>query len=574
MFFGAMFFFLIVIFAREGYLASKRKKQFIESLYKDYGMLPDKEYSPERYVRIASYYQKHMSDGMIDDITWNDLNMDDIFKRMNYTFSASGEEYLYYTLRNINKSKTELDHMEEVIRFFHEHEDERVSIQYLMYRLGYTGKFSLYDYIDNLDYLGMRSNKKHILCNLLFLPLILLIPFEVSLSLLGIAVLIIYNIMSYFKEKREIEPYIISFAYIMRLIEIGEKLIKVPVPVCKEEWVVIKNAIKSLSGMRRGSFWVFTTSQMSSGNPIDILMDYMKMIFHVDLMQFNKMLSQLRLHLTDVDELITHVGYLETIIAVGALRNSLEEYCVPEFVESCACINETMKASTGVDEASVEDLKVKDAYHILIPNPVKNSICTDKGILLTGSNASGKSTFLKTIALNAIFAQTIHTCTASSYKAPLFQIYSSMSLRDSIDTGESYYIVEIKALKRILEAVGRTDRTVLCFVDEVLRGTNTVERIAASIQILQSLAGERILCFAATHDIEMTELLKGSFENYHFEEEIREGDIFFNYQLLEGKATTRNAIKLLEIMGYDRKIIEKASMQAENFVNTGVWELA
>ena len=95
----AMALFLMVIFIREAYEAKKKEKRFIESLYTDYGNKPEKEYSLERFVRIASYYEKHQSEGQIDDITWNDLNMDEIFKRMNYTFSASGEEYLYYTLR-------------------------------------------------------------------------------------------------------------------------------------------------------------------------------------------------------------------------------------------------------------------------------------------------------------------------------------------------------------------------------------------------------------------------------------------------------------------------------------------
>ena len=93
----------------------------------------------------------------------------------------------------------------------------------------------------------------------------------------------------------------------------------------------------------------------------------------------------------------------------------------------------------------------------------------------------------------------------------------------------------------------------MCFVDEVLRGTNTVERIAASTQILKSLTGSNILCFAATHDIEMTDLLRDFFDNYHFEEDIRDGDVFFNYRLMKGKAATRNAIKLLEIMAMRRK---------------------
>ena len=207
----------------------------------------------------------------------------------------------------------------------------------------------------------------------------------------------------------------------------------------------------------------------------------------------------------------------------------------------------------------------------MIQEPVKNSISTDRGVLLTGSNASGKSTFLKTMALNAILAQTIHTCLAGCYEAPFFRVLSSMALRDDLGSGESYYIVEIKSLKRILDASAGEDVPLLCFVDEVLRGTNTVERIAASTQILKSLSGRNILCFAATHDIELTELLKEEYNNYHFEEEIRDGDIFFNYKLMSGKATTRNAIKLLELMGYDEKIIQEAVGQAEHFIRTGSW---
>ena len=196
-----------------------------------------------------------------------------------------------------------------------------------------------------------------------------------------------------------------------------------------------------------------------------------------------------------------------------------------------------------------------------------------RGVLLTGSNASGKSTFLKTAAVNAILAQTIHTCTADRYCAPLFRIYSSMSLRDDMESGESYYMVEIRALKRILDAAGKTETPVLCFVDEVLRGTNTVERIAASSQILASLGARNIFCFAATHDIELTELLRDRFDNYHFEEEVRDGDVAFPYRLLPGKAVTRNAIRLLELMGYDQRIIRLADEQARHFLETGEWRM-
>ena len=114
---------------------------------------------------------------------------------------------------------------------------------------------------------------------------------------------------------------------------------------------------------------------------------------------------------------------------------------------------------------------------------------------------------------------------------------------------------------------------VLCFVDEVLRGTNTVERIAASSRILQSLTGKGVLCFAATHDIELTHLLEDTYENYHFEETIEEGDINFNYLLKKGRAQSRNAIRLLQVMGYDSDVIKEAEDMAGRFLETGKWEM-
>lgn len=96
-----------------------------------------------------------------------------------------------------------------------------------------------------------------------------------------------------------------------------------------------------------------------------------------------------------------------------------------------------------------------------------------------------------------------------------------MSLKDDLGGKNSYYIVEIKALKRILTAAEQTGCPVLCFVDEVLRGTNTVERIAASSEILKYLKDKNVLCFAATHDIELTAILSGCYDNYHFRKKSR-----------------------------------------------------
>ncbi|MCM1090335.1 MAG: hypothetical protein NC413_05780 [Muribaculum sp.] len=556
---AALILFVAVIFAREAVQSGKRRRSFIQSLYDNYGALPDHKYTLENSAHIPGYYRRHGDCEQLDDITWNDLNMEEIFKRINYTHSATGEEYLYYLLRSVGRDKQSLARFEELTAWLMEHPDERVRVQLYMSELGYTGKYSLYDYIENLDILGERSNLRHHLVNLLYIPLLLLAPFQLSMAILGIAVLGVYQIVSYFKYKREIEPYITSFAYVMRLIVTCENICKLDIPVYSGELARMRVCIQEMHGIRRGSFLVFAASDSrTSGNPLELIMDYLRMIFHVDLIIFNKMLRQLRLHIRQADELIAMAGYLESAVSVGAFRASLQNgWCVPELTE----------AESGQKPFIV----IEGGYHPLLEQPVKNSVNARRGVLLTGSNASGKSTFLKMMAVNAILAQTIHTCMADSYRAPLFDIYSSMALRDDIGSGESYYIVEIKALKRILDAVAG-GRRVLCFVDEVLRGTNTVERIAASTQILRSLTDKQALCFAATHDIELTELLREYYDNYHFEEEIKDGDISFEYRLMEGKASTRNAIRLLEIMGYEPQVTESALESAQRFLETGAWQ--
>ncbi len=553
---GVLLLLFIFMILQELVQVKNQEKLFRRSLRENYGKEIQKEYSLERFARLGSYLERHQEEKQLDDITWNDLGMDEIFRQIDRTYSAAGEEYLYYTLRNIFCGREALEHLEEVVAWLDGQEDTRVRIQLLMKRLGHLGKYSLYDYLDNLDYLGDRSNRKILVGNLLYLPFAGLLFVQPAVGSIGIVVCMLWHILTYFREKKVIEPYIVSFAYVLRLVDVCEELEKQKIPVYEKELGELRKALKSLRELRRGSYWVMAGNQgQIGGNPLDILSDYLRMILHLDILQFNCMLQKLRKKTGQVEIMLGITGYLDMAVAIGGFRRSLEGYCIPELEE------ETKK--TFID--------MENGWHPLLSHPVKNSIRADRGVLLTGSNASGKSTFLKMVAVNAVLAQTIHTCTAESYHAPIFRIFSSMALRDSIENGESYYIVEIRSLKRILDVAEERKSPVLCFVDEVLRGTNTVERIAAATQILIHLAESGALGFAATHDIEMTELLKEQYDNYHFEEVIKDGDIMFPYQLLSGKASTRNAIRLLQMMGYDEEIIRKASGQAEYFLITGKW---
>ena len=550
---AAMVCFIVLMMLKSFLDYKKSEKRFVQKLYKEYGTLPQKEYKPEQFENISHYFLKHKEGYYVDDITWNDLNMDEIFKQLNNTFSSAGEEYLYHILRTPCLEEEELLKREGIISWFQNHSDERVSYQFIFSRLGKCGKFSIYDYLDYLDQLGERSNLKHYLAIAGILGSILLLFVNIPIGLVALVCILIYNNLSYFKIKNKIDPYITSFAYVFRLLDAVGELVKKRVAILEEEFDELITCHNAMTGFKTGSSLVMSGSRMSgSGNPLEILADFLRMGFHIDLIKFNQMLTEVRKHLPEIDRMISVLGKIEAMIAIGSYRKAMS-CCVPEFT----------------DELFIE---TNEMYHPLITHPVKNDISTGSSVLITGSNASGKSTFLKTVAISAILAQTIHTCPAASYKASLFRICSSMSLRDDVQGGDSYYMVEIKSLKRILAmAADEGDNPVLCFVDEVLRGTNTVERIAASTEILRSLDKKNCICFAATHDIELTHLLTKNYDNYHFEEDIADNDISFSYKIMCGRATTRNAIRLLGIMGYDKQIIEEAEQMANHFMKTGQW---
>ena len=529
----------------------KRMQNMLQVLRDSFGKSADREYREGELDSLTRYFEKHQKEESLDDITWNDLNMDEIFREMNYTSSSAGQEYLYYMLRTPGEKGRDFEKMEKEIRYLTEKKEVREKLQFYFLQAGRTNRYSIYDYLDFLDRLGERSSRKQIIADLLFIPVIIMMAVEALPGFLLLIMLCCYNITCYMKDKREIEPFLVSFHYVFRMITLSEKLCREKIEIYQEEREELGSLLKSFSALKKSASWGMRTTG-NSGNPLEIFADYINMIFHFDIIGFNRMLKEVRVHQNDIDRMLTITGKMESRIAIASYRKYLKEWCVPE---------------------KGEELEITDLYHPLLQDAVKNSIHVKRGVLITGSNASGKSTFLKAVAINAVLAQTIHTCAASSYRGVPYRIYTSMALKDNLQGGESYYIVEIKSLKRILDAASKEGDRVLCFVDEVLRGTNTVERIAASTQILKSLAGKNVCCFAATHDIELASLLQREYDNYHFEEEMRDGEIYFPYQLLKGRATTRNAIRLLSLMGYQDEIIDKAGKMAENFLKDGVWKM-
>ena len=164
--------------------------------------------------------------------------------------------------------------------------------------------------------------------------------------------------------------------------------------------------------------------KQNGGNLSDIILDYVRMITHIDLIKFNNMYKIVMENRDNLLVIHKNIGYMDSMIAIASFRELIGDrgWCRPEFV------------------AEKKYLEFEDSYHPFLETPVYNSFLAENSVLLTGSNASGKSTFLKMVAINAILAQTIATAAAKSYKTSFYKIMTSMALNDNIFGSESYFI--------------------------------------------------------------------------------------------------------------------------------------
>lgn len=548
---------LILIIYISGLISSHKRDKWIKNtLTEKYGTLSDIEYSGDDFIRISKYHNKIASENnkyYIDDITWNDLGMNDIFAIINNTGSSIGEEYLYHRLHCCEIDSEDMDRFKYLVDFFDKNPEIRLKLQFCLYNIGKIKRFSVTDILNYANDLEKESNLKHYILDALILLSIGLIFVKpaTAVGVLLFVVLLCVSVISYFMRKNEIAPYFMTFMYIIRLVNTAKDIINFKEEALNPECEELSKLVKSFKGFCRNAYFLSDGIKLTE-NILELILDYFRMMFHIDIIKFNSMLNFLQSNDSEINELRTLIGRFDAAVAVGSLKNAFKYHCEPEFVEDKVLMGE-------------------DIFHPLLKDPVCNSINTSGGVLITGSNASGKSTFIKSVAISALLAQTIGVVPAKSYKACRFRIMSSMALNDNIKGNESYFIVEIKSLKRILDTDNADGIPVLCFIDEVLRGTNTIERIAASSEILKRLNDGNVICFAATHDIELTSILSGIYTNYHFDEEVIDHDVTFNYKLKEGISNTRNAIKLLGVIGYDDTVINAAEKRAEQFINTKVW---
>jgi DNA mismatch repair ATPase MutS len=179
---------------------------------------------------------------------------------------------------------------------------------------------------------------------------------------------------------------------------------------------------------------------------------------------------------------------------------------------------------------------------------------------------SGKTSFIRTIALNVITGLTLNTCFAEYFSMPRVRIFSAIRISDDLMNDRSYYFEEVITIKEMLDN-STSGNLNLFLLDEIFKGTNTVERISAGKAVLSSLNKNNNIVFVSTHDIELADLLKQEYDLYHFSEIVNHKTVDFDYKLKEGKLKNRNAIKILQLNDYPESIIQEAIEISEELDN-------
>lgn len=179
--------------------------------------------------------------------------------------------------------------------------------------------------------------------------------------------------------------------------------------------------------------------------------------------------------------------------------------------------------------------------------------CKGEVAIITGSNMAGKSTFLRTIGLNLCLAYSGAPVNAAAFDAALCRIFTCIKISDSVTEGYSYFYAEVRRLRALLNELERPDEAMPLFflIDEIFRGTNNRERRIGSEAYIRALEGKNCLGLLSTHDLELVKLADTlpQVENYHFKEEVIDGQMVFDYILHNGPCPTTNALKIMQMEG-------------------------
>ncbi|SFU50156.1 MutS domain V [Clostridium sp. DSM 8431] len=238
-----------------------------------------------------------------------------------------------------------------------------------------------------------------------------------------------------------------------------------------------------------------------------------------------------------IEEWLQVMGEFDALASISNLAFDHENWCYPQISENAEV------EAVEVRHPLIGDRAVSNNYSLRKPKQIT---------LITGSNMSGKSTFLRTVGINLVLSYIGAPCAADKFTCSIMNIYTCMRTKDNLEESISSFYAEILRIKLLIEACRRGEK-VFFLLDEIFKGTNSKDRHTGATVLVKQLADNGAMGLLSTHDLELCALEEEmkEVENYNFREYYQDNKIHFDYKLRRGKSVTQNAVYLMKLAGIE-----------------------
>ncbi|MEJ0087222.1 MAG: hypothetical protein WDO72_16240 [Pseudomonadota bacterium] len=477
----------------------------------------------------------------VDDGTWTDLEFGRLFSSMDSTLTPLGSQCLYRKLRIYRDDPGELEKDYAAYQVLRQNTVLREQLQLSLWPLRKDSDAltcgSLFGKLpDNPRLTGLVLAMSVV--SLLVIAATILNPALVWL--LGTMVLCNMGIVVFVRH--DIHETFLATERLGRMISAAARVAKLAAPGPVSQPTRLSMILSNTADLRRSFRWFLADR---SNDFVASFYFWLNLLFLADQVAGVLVARSMRRHRDTLSQVFLQVGSLDADIAIASWLQRIPAHCLPAITS----------------EKTIEFI---DGFHPLLAAPVANSVALrGQSALVVGTNMAGKTTFIKMVGANIILGRTLGMCFASAAVIPRSKVMASIRAEHSIESGKSHFFAELERILAFVQGAERDGRDVF-LIDELFRGTNTPERIAAGKAVLESL-GAHAQVLVTTHDVELQNLLGPSFLAFHFVENPDLPEVF-DYRLHSGISTTKNAIKLLEKVGFPPDIVREARRLADTFV--------